>query len=76
MRLVLAYEDVSGSFRVTRFEMAVTAQEVLVCRNVRMLPVTGSLTDWRLAVTVAGSRHAATLKALHVAHERGSAADE
>lgn len=64
MRLVLAYEDDSGSFRVTRFETTVTAQAVLVCRNVRMLPVAGSLTDWRLAVTIAGSRHASTMSKL------------
>lgn len=68
MRIVLGYEDESGSFRLTRFEMTVTVQTAMVCRNVRMLPVAGSLTDWRLAVTIAGSRHATTLSKLFTLH--------
>jgi hypothetical protein len=49
---------------VTRFEMDMTTEAMLVCRNVRMLPVVGSLSEWRLVVTIAGSAHASTLSKL------------
>jgi hypothetical protein len=68
VRLLLSYEDDNGSFRVTRFEMDVACKPVITCRNVRMLPVAGSLTDWRLAVTVAGSQHADTLSKIFTLH--------